>query len=298
MSHRAAIYLLCVHPSGRPDDHRLLGDFDDQGTSLLDVLKNILPDVRYENDNRKLRYQSSRIEGDDLMVMFEHCQTGIDAQIRNEIGETRYHQLVKDSQDVEVGSLFRLHPNDRTGYVAIHIPDRRGIKSMLFAALSVRFRAQFDGLVLTMTPFVMESTLRKAIDEDRIQTVTLVRRVQPSDRADLGIAQWVHSNTIGKIKLTIGANVGGKAMSLITEPLRRFLANEPGAREAIVEFKDMTFDEAKVEIRQTTGTRTFNIEHPESGHPLTETIDLPRNEKPTDDAIFAGLAEALRTVRE
>jgi hypothetical protein len=110
----------------------------------------------------------------------------------------------------------------------------------------------------------------------------------------------VGDDNLGKITVTIGASLSGRARHLLTGPLRRFLegqddTNRQAARQAIVEFGGMQFDEAKVEVPQGDTIRTFNIERLDSGHPLTEDMKLEPG-KPSEEAIFAALRSALRTV--
>jgi hypothetical protein len=301
VSHRAAVYTVRVHPRRDPDHPRLLGDIDDTGTALMDLLADYLPKLDITDDARKLRYLRDKVVGSELLAMFEDGRGGVDARIRNRDGEEKYHQLWDDSQAVECGCLFRLVPNQRQGWLAVHVPDRRGIKTLLGQHIQKLFRADYHDLLVEIVPYVVESALQQAVDQDLIRTVTLVRRVQPSDRAVAGIDQWVSDGTYGKIKVTIGASLGRRAEHLLTDPLRRFLQGDSEgereeARQAIVQFMGMEFDEAKVEIPQGDTTRTFNIEHLDTGHPLTEDMRLGRNGPPSEDEIFAGLRAALQNV--
>jgi hypothetical protein len=307
VSNRAAVYTVRVHPIGQPNDRCLLGDFDSSGTALIDRLSAYLPKLNYTDESRKLLYLRHTVEPAppqppvELLAMLESGQAGMDAMIRSKQGEQRYHQVFDDSADLECGCLFRLPRNQRLGFLALHIPNRRMIKTPLAAHISRSFRSDYPELVLEITPYVVESALVQAVDQNLIETITLVRRVQPSDRASAGIAQWVGDEDLGKITVTIGASLSGRARHLLADPLRRFLGSTTGshdrdaAKRAIVEFMGMTFDEAKVVVPQGDTTRTFNIEELDSGHPLTEDMLLPPG-RPSEEAIFAALRRALSTV--
>ena len=302
MSNRAAVYTVAVHRYRRPDARCLLGDFDGNGTALIDKLAEYLPKLGLADEQRHLRCQSHKVESTsppELLAMMEHGQTGVDAIIRDREGVQQYHQLVDDSQILECGCLFRLPPEQRLGWLAIHIPNRRGIKTLLAAHMYKLFRDDYPELALAITPYVVESALKQAVDNGLIRTVTLVRRVQPSDRAVAGIDQWIGHEDLGKITVTISAGLSGRARHLLADPLRRYIESpdqsRQTARKAIVEFRGMEFDEAKVEIPQGDGTRTFNIERPDAGHPFTEDMRLGEG-KPSQDEIFAALREALQTV--
>jgi len=221
--------------------------------------------------------------------------------IRSKDGAVKAHQEIYDSQDVECGCLLRLARNDRIGWLAVHVPGGRGTKTMLGDHLRKRFQAKYNGLVLAITPYVLESALKKAVDSNLVQQVKLVKRVEPSDRAMFGVEQWIGGDRdYGKIEVTIGARYRQRAQHLLTAPLQRFLAGQDGARSsaraAIVEFGGLTFDEAKVVVTQPSGnTRTFNIEHPDSGHPFTELMQGLGDGKPQPGEIINALRAALRT---
>jgi hypothetical protein len=292
-----------VHQTGQPQSHCLLGDLDGQGTSLIGELNRYLKDLDVQNldETKAVRYLNSKIEGNELLVMIEHGQTGLDATIRSD-GKPRYHQVVEDSQDLECGCVFRLPPNQELGWLVLHVNNGRGTKTLLDTALRREFRADFPGLVLDITPCVPNSVLKHAVEHNLVEKVRLVKHVQPSDLADNGVDQWVDGGTVGKLEISIGVKGQmGRAGRVLTQPLRRFLAERPEQAErqyafdAMVEFRGMRFDTVKIEVKQGVSTRTFNIEKPDSGHPFSEDMRLGPG-KPTPDDIFAGLRQALGTV--
>jgi hypothetical protein len=57
----------------------------------------------------------------------------------------------------------------------------------------------------------------------------------------------------------------------------------------------MDFDEAKVTVNLGGNTRTYNIEQPATGHPMTMRLDIGYG-KPSDEAIFEALRGALGSV--
>jgi hypothetical protein len=67
-----------------------------------------------------------------------------------------------------------------------------------------------------------------------------------------------------------------------------------------VEFEGMTFDQAKVEVVGQNGAgRTFNIEKPDAGHPVTEDmlgLVLLDDGEPDEDSLFSELSRVLSTV--
>lgn len=284
-----------MHRNGEPNNPRLLGDIDESGSSLLNAFDDYLRTLNEKSvdGSRSLRYLDSRLEGDELLAMLEYGQDGIEAVIRDQTGQDRYRQQLEDWQNVECGCVFALTPNQRMGWLVLHINNGRGTKTLLEHHLQERFRTKFPGFTLAITPYVMHSVLQQAVDQNLIRTVKLVKRIQPTDRAEAAVNQWVGSQTAGKIETTITASLAGKAQHLLSTPLRRFLDNEPGARDAIVEFQGETYDEAKVVVQQGDTTRTFNIEKPASGHPVSVDMSLPPGFTPDD--VFAALRNALPT---
>ena len=56
-----------------------------------------------------------------------------------------------------------------------------------------------------------------------------------------------------------------------------------------------TYDEVRVVIQQGDTTRTFNIEKPASGHPISVDTSLPQGFAADD--VYAALRNALSTAR-
>jgi hypothetical protein len=295
VSHRAAVYTVTVHSYREPGKLCLLGDIDNRGSSLLPVFEGYLKtlDVRNRSDTSKsLRFLQSKQDGNDLLVTLEYGQDGVEAVIRDQSGARKYHQQAEDWQNVECGCLLSFAPNEQVGWLALHINNGRGTKTLLERHLMERFRVDFPGLTLTINPYVMESALRQAVRDNLIREVTLVKREQPGDRAEAGLNPWVESRTVGKIETTIKASLSGKAQRLAPEPLRRFLDDGPEARDAIVEFRGETYDEVKVTVQQGDTIRTYNIEKPGSGHPVSVDMGLKQG-RPAAEDVYAALRQAL-----
>lgn len=293
MGHRAALYTVAVRRTGESET-RPLGDIDDSGSNLLSAFSSYVTmlDAKSPDGLKSLHHVESKTEGNELLATFEYGQKGVEAVIRDEAGQEQYHQQVADWVFVQCGCLLTAAPAARLGWLVLHEHNGRGTKTFLDDHLREKFRADFPNLTLEVRPFVLLSVLRKAVEQNQITKVKLVRRVQPTDQADAALNPWVEAGSAGKIETVITSSRGGRAKNLLPAPIRRFLDDEPGARDSIVEFQNQTYDEVKVEVRQEDGRlRTYNIEKPASGHPVTVDLDLTAN--PSGDAVYDALRTAL-----
>jgi hypothetical protein len=264
---------------------------------LAEAVESYLPNINIQANDRTLTYISSKIEGTEVLAMLQHGLTGVDADITSRSGEHQYHLKIDDTQHVGCGCLFRLPPHARQGLLTVHIPNGRGIKTMLETHLRTKFSSNFSNLMLDITPYVMGSALEQAIANNAIGEIKLVKRVQPSDRGMFGLDQWVGGQDFGKIELSIGARFHGHARHLRSGPLQRWLSQEPGAHDSMIEFQGVAYDEMKVVVPQSDGgSRTFYVGQPDLGHPMTENMKLG-NGKPSVESIYEALRAALRTVR-
>lgn len=300
MSHRAAVYTVRVHKRNSPNDSRLLGDIDDNGSRLITAFKGYAEGLESETPDklRAVRTVSSEIHGDELRLMLQHAQRGVAADIVSETGQLRIHQELNDSQRVRCGVLLQLPLNQTDGWMAVHLNNNRHVKGLLAQRLVYRFHQDFPDLTLRVAPYVLGSVLRTAVDRDKVEKVTLVKLERPSDRANADTDKWVRSDLGARVQLGIEAR--GRQAHVIPSLLSRFLGGDNNAYGEIVEFGGLTFDEAKVQVRlENGGTRTFNIERPETGHAFTEDLrdlDLQDDGEPTEPSLFAALRAALSTV--
>lgn len=302
MSHRAAIYTVRVRRKyDRSDakEPRRLGDIDEQGTYLLDVLERYCTGLESlsADETKVVRCTDTAVDGHDLLVTAQHGQNGLAADIVDASGDLRLRQTPEDTQLLRCGCLFRLPPADDVGWLAVHVAHGRGAKGLLEKGLLDRFRqeTEFPDLKLEIVPFVLESTLKAAVDAGQIDKVKLVKFEQPSDRAAEATSRWVPAGVVGRLELDITA----RGTRVVGDLVRRFLGGDRSVFHDIVEFQGITFDQAKVEVIVDGDTkRTFNIEKPDAGHAFTEDLEglVMENDEPTMDSVFAGLRAAIADV--
>lgn len=303
MSHTAALYKVRVRKKYARKDaqSRLLGDMDEAGTSLLFALDHLMQGFEAHNGDgsKAVICESCRIEGNELVLMLRHGETGVVADIADASGEPQYHQRIDDTQWVRCGCLFRLPPHEQTGAFVVHVNNNRGVKGILARGIEERLRDAFPDVSLDILPVVSASAFNEAVDHDRIDRVTLTRYERPQDRFVNDTTKWVRANEIGKLELKITAV--RKGQRIIADLIRRF-REDKSAFSDIVEFAGIQFETAKVEVVLPDNTRrTFNIERPDAGHPITEELtelDLDDRDEPTESSLFAGLRLAADDVAD
>lgn len=300
MSHRAAVYTVRVRRKwdrSVEKGSRLLGDIDEQGTYLRDVLEMYCRGLEAvsADETKVVRCNECSVEGDELLLTTQHGQNGLAADIVGASGDLLLRQTPDDTQLLRCGGLFRLPPSDDMGWLAVHVAHGRGVKGLLEKGIVQRFRDEFSDLKLEIVPFVHESTLMAAVDHNQIDKVKLVKYEQPNDRAAAATNKWVPADVIGRLELDITA----RGTRVIGDLVRRFLGGDTSVFNNIVEFQDITFDQAKVEVIVDAGTRrTFNIEKPDAGHAFTEDLEdlVFEDGEPTMESVIVGLRAALATV--
>ena len=301
MGHRAALYQVQVRKKhSRVDSEaRLLGDFDEAGTSLIDGLAVILEDLEAETqDGEKLiRVMDVDVQGDQLRVLVQHGQSGVVADIDGRVPGRHFHQVADDTQRVKCAVFFRLPPARRLGALAVHINNGRGVTGLLKREIREQFRQRFDDATLDIEPVISGDVLDEALQREAIEQIILRKYDRPQDRAGGDVTKWVRANEIGKLELKISPYA--KTQQLMGGLIRRF-RRDPRVFPEIVEFAGIRFDEARVQVVLPDGSlRTFNIEKPDTGHPITEELarlEFDDDGAPTDESLFAGLRRAARDV--
>ena len=296
MVHYAALYRVTVHPLYQPNSLRRFGNFDEKGAQLAPVLDGYLnAPLIVDAGDRSLAVISSSQVGDEVETLFRHGQSGETADIYNRKRTTkRAHQQFDDWHDITVGSLLQLPRNGTEGWWAEHRQGIRGAKSLAYHEMSMTFRYDHDPFKLVAAPAVSVAVLEKAVAEGHITQVKLTRIERPSDIRERITDDWVRSEDNSKIESFIKP---GKGAYLLNNLILKHLSGNKTAREEILEFGNVSYDRAQVEVELASGaTRTFNIENLAGGHPFTVVLDkleFNNAQEPTPESIFAELRRAI-----
>lgn len=307
MAHSVALYTVRVKEAWK--DYQPLGDFDGNGTSLIDVLDNYLQGFeQFSADQEKVaRAVAHRVDGDDddeLVVSLQHGITGIAADIVAEDGAARLRQISTDSHLVRMTGLFKLDPTQRLGWLALQVTGGRGVKGLLENGLTPRFRNDYTDYRLLINPYVPSGALRQAMIDGDVSSVKLIRYERPTDRASASTSKWIRSGEAGK--LTVEITGMSRTQRLKSQLFRRLFGDADGqgaqgALTEIFEFEGIPFQTAKVEVELDGRRRTVNLESPSSGHPLTidlENLELDDDGDPSEESVLRGLRGALESVAD
>jgi hypothetical protein len=295
--HSAALYTVQVKVK-RKEDYRLLGDLNGEGAYLGEVIVGYTYelDVRNPDATNRVRVRRATLEeGDEVFIVVTHGQSGVVGDIVDDEDNLKTHQEETDSQNVIGAALFRLPRNGTLGWLCVHVNNRRSCKTLLTNAIKDRLKDDFRRLMLEVVPAQIGGAFLAAVNDGRIDKVSLVRMERVGDRANASTDKWVPGNVAAKLELDITAQGG---IRIIPTLIRQFLGGDANAFGEILTFQDMHFDEAKVQVELSDGrARTFNIERPEAGHPITESLEgrlMPGDDgAPTEDSLLAALRDVI-----
>lgn len=296
MAHKATAYTVRVRRKGEPGTFLPLGNIDGNGTYLLDVLADYLTDLEsFDADQtRSVRSIDLRRSGDELYLSTLHGQTGMAAEIVDKRGELLLRQSVDDTQHVRCGCLIRLPASEDMGFLATHVNNGRAVKGLLEKGIQARFREQFDGLVLTIKPFVEGSVYQDALEAGRLLKLKLIRVDRAEDPGEEGLGKWIEQGTEVKEVRTLSAR-GREAFLRARLPLA-LLRGDGEAIAQILQFDGQTYDQARLEVELPSGKkRTFTIGDPDAGHAIFEDLRglRFREGEPTDESIWPALQKVI-----
>jgi hypothetical protein len=231
---------------------------------------------------------------DEVFALVQHGRRGVAADIVGPTGALRLRQHPDDLQLVRCGCLFRLPATATAGTLAVQLAYGRGVKGLFEQGLAARFGAGLPGLTLVLERLTDPDTLRRAVAEDRVERVQLVR-IEPAGKRGAETGKWVPPGEPARVELEVG--VQGPGAGLGRSLLERYLGGDAGAFADIVDFGGLTFDRARVGVRMPDDSRRLvDLEHPDAGRPATRTlvgVVFDRTGEPTEASLLAALRKAV-----
>lgn len=298
LRHRATIYSVRVHERYKPRIGIPFGDINGSGAYLGDFLHDVFRSPAFESvsadGQRDVRCSTSSLVEPEVRVMLAPGERGIRAEIMDHAGQLQFSQQPEHTHIVQCGSLFVLPRNETTGWWVTHVNNGRSVQSLVKTEIVRQFTETFDNYRLKIDPCVSREMLVEALNNDGLLSVSLFKHEQSSsDVADRG--KWARDRAGIKLELGIKAEKGDK---LRPNLVKRFLAGEEGSFGQIIEFEGMAFDSAKCQVELPNGDRrTFNIETPDSGHPISQDIYPKENDGDlVPDSLFGELRRVIEEV--
>lgn len=292
MAHRALIYSVRIHRKWKPNDFIEFGDLEDEGVYLGDVLHEIFSnDFLATRDNKIAVGESAKLAGVDLQTSFRSGDGGYGADIEDENHNLLLRQLPEHTQLLPCGALFRLPKNQKYGWWAVHENNGRSIKGLIEGELQNQFRARYPDLKLEINPWVPSNVLTEALAQDRLESVRLFKYGAASDFKDAD--QWVREEASPQIELRISARE--QAEKLVPGLAKAAAEGDQEAFGRVIEFENLKFDMAKVEVELDNGSsRTFELLGPPGGHPFAADIGPSETQGiPDTDSLFEELGRVI-----
>jgi len=290
VSERAALYTVSVRTRARGGPAAPLGDLAGVLEGILDGFSETSPD-----GSRTVRVAGTTREGDDLFAVVQHGARGVAADIVDEAGAVRLRQRPDDLQLVRSGCLFRLPAASAQGILAVHVSNGRGIKGLFEQGLTSRFRTARPGEELAIERRSEPDALRRAVADDRVEKLRLVRLEQAGERTIPGVDKWVGAGDAARISVDVSPHSRGARIDRAL--LERYLAGDTGTFAEIVELAGVRFDTASVSVVLPDDTRRlFDLAHPEAGRPASRVLEgiVPDAAgEPTVESLLAALRAAL-----
>lgn len=298
MRHRATIYSVRVHERYKPNIGIPFGDIDGAGAYLGNFLQDVFSSPTFESvsadGQREVTSTSSSLVEPEVRVMLAPGERGIRAEIMDRDGQLQFSQQPEHTHIVQCGSLFILPRNETSGWWVTHINNSRSVQSLVKNEIVRQFKDTFDNHILKIEPCVSREMLVEALNNNGLLSVSLFKHEQSSDDvADRG--KWARDSAGIKLELDIKAEKGHR---LRPNLVKKFLAGEEGSFGQIIEFDGMNFDSAKCQVELPNGDkRTFNIETPDSGHPISQDIHPRDNDGDlVADSVFSELRRVVEEV--
>ncbi len=299
MSHRAAIYTVRAHTRNRKKEGDLpLGNVDGEGTSLALLIHRAIEKGFREVDRAEvtsIKTVSSELleteEYFEVHAVFSHGQSKMSAAITDEALNLLLQQKPEHTHSVLVGSVFRIPKSHDLGVWALHQNNSRAGQSLIARGLRSVIRELAPDIVVTFKASVNNRAFVAAVDQGRVEQVTLVRQSRPNDRGSASADRWVQAGEIGKIGLTISGHG-----FLKSGHLSKLLDGREEVRPEIFEFADIEFEEANVKVDLGAGRmRTFNVDSPEKGYAMTVNLEGLRtvDGEPTTTSLFRQLGVTI-----
>lgn len=266
------------------------------------IIQSALPGLNASNPDGTI---SIRLEC--LLPVYSEYHVGFSllrggSGIRSDIGRngvTVFLRQQQDTESVRASALFDLPPLDHAGTAALHVPHSMGYKSVLESTLRTTFTSH--GFTFRLTPVVPIGVYEEAVRQGHVKKMTLLLHGQRHEGLSRRYGGAGGAN-LGRVTVGLESSRGG---FLNLERLQQYFRNRSRENlQRLLEFQDLVFDEAKVQVELPNGiVRSFNVESVEGGHPISIDLNLTEDDTgfdigPSIDDLADELYWAIRAVSE
>lgn len=307
MAQLGVVYRLRVRRRGDTDaPWRLLGDIDEAGTRLVDVLPQAFEatDARVGVDGLEEPQPSVTFErhlpavGFYAGAVFNHHEFGSRGVLnRVEQGDSVPFTEV-DNQEVEIGVVASARPQANAGFVAFHVANGRSIKTDLERELK-RWIADAYDLYLDLTPVAPTEAVEAAIENGGLGPVSFRKLEQPADLFANEAEWWADGEELGlaeyRLRPARSRRFPGRKLLRFVQTIRNTLpeGEEPVGFPELASFDAHDYDQLAVELKIHGRTKTvyFDQEGASMSHAFSWELDITPNS--SDQQLYEALAELL-----
>jgi len=302
------VYRFMLREHGKPgQDDRLLGSIDGAGTRFCDVASDLLKSVRHEVDVEGLDDPQPSVtfkahlsvDGDHRRAaIMNHHEYGYRGLLNRIVeGDTTPFSEV-DNQQVDAAVLISAPPARRVGFMAFHIPNRRGVKTGVAAEVHRLLREDYN-LLLSLEPVVPLDAVEAAIENNGLGAVAFRKLNNPSGLFDSDDSWWTDGDELGGVELRLSPK---RSARLLGQKLVGFIRTNKeslGEDEAPVQFSELatiddhTYDELSVEVYIDGRKKVMRVDA--DGHSMSNAFSWELDVSPSApaDSIAAALAELV-----
>ncbi|MXW57863.1 MAG: hypothetical protein F4124_00195 [Acidimicrobiia bacterium] len=246
-------------------EDRLLGSIDNAGTRLCDVAPSLLELVAHSTTVEGLEENQPEINFKETVpilgydrhaAILNHYQYGNRGVLnRYTQGDmTPFEEI--DSQQTGVAILLSSPPANSVGFIALQVPNGRGVKKGVETGLREIFRDRYD-LHFRMEPVVPLDVVVNAIEQHGVGFVSFRKLNNPAGLFTNESEWWTTDSQLAKVEFKLSPSRYGR---LVGEKIADFIRGKsksqtednddsiPMSFEELATIQGDTYDEMSVEV--------------------------------------------------
>ena len=263
MAQLGVVYRFALREWRQPTSpNRILGSIDNSGTRLCDIMPSLLQSIDHwttvdglEDSQPELTF-SYHVPLTTYFhhgVMLNHHLYGTRGALNRytERDRTTFSEI--DNQEVEVGLVVSSPPLQNFGFLALHVPNNRGIKVPVEAELRRMLRDDY-GLMLMLDPVVPLEAVERSIDAFGIGEVRFRKLNHPAGLFDDDTDWWSTGEDLATAEVRLhprrNARLLGQRVSRYIRSITGTLREDENSIEfsELATFDNQTYDELLVTV--------------------------------------------------